>query len=292
MTANPTTFSIISSLRFDPELPNSISQHAGKSYYPSPRDSPYYLLRYHQDRLLKAATDFQWPKAIEFLQRPLEDFTQTLDSFIPDRSKAWRLRIVVNIEGCCAVDVHPAAAISTNTSSAWRLRGMFLPLSSFDDLVSLNTSFPWRLVVDPERTAPSQFTTHKTTSRSHYDAARQRVGIRSFTDPVEVLLVNQEGEVMEGSITAVYFRRRRRHDDDGHRDTGRDTDRDSVANDWITPTLGSGGMISASRQYALDYGFCTEQAVRIEELVDGEQCLLSNGVRGFIPAVLDLRTAQ
>jgi 4-amino-4-deoxychorismate lyase len=278
MTANPPDslshgpeFSLISSLRFDPGLPNAIHQHASKSY-PEPHDSPYYLLRYHQARLLKGATGFQWQKTIECLQQPLQQFTQKLDSFIPDRSKAWRLRIVVDIEGHFSVDVHPA--------TPWSLQGMFLP-TSFDDLASLSSSFPWRLAIDTERTSPSQFTTYKTTSRNHYDVARKRVGIQSPMDPTEVLLVNPQGEVMEGSITTVYFRRRHGHHDHG-----------DAAGKWITPPLGSGCMISASRQYALDYGFCTEQAIRVEELVDGEQCLLSNGVRGFIPAVLDLKTVQ
>ncbi|OKL57875.1 hypothetical protein UA08_06782 [Talaromyces atroroseus] len=276
MTANPpdssinaSTFSLISSLRFDPDLPSAVRQHAGTSY-PEPHDSLYYLLRYHQDRLLKAATNFQWHKAISLLQQPLEQFTQKLDSAIPDRSKAWRLRIVVDVEGRCSVDVHPA--------TPWPLPGMFLP-ASFDVLASLNPSFPWRLAVDPERTAPSQFTTYKTTSRSHYDAARQRVGIQSPMDPTEVLLVNPQGEVMEGSITTVYFRRRHQNHGD-------------ATTEWVTPPLASGCMISVSRQYALDYELCTEKAIRLDELVDGEQCLLSNGVRGFIPAVLDLKAVH
>lgn len=268
------TFSLISSLRFDPDLPSAASLYA-KDSYPEPHDSPYYLLRHHQDRLLQAATNFKWPQAVAILQQPLDAFVETLDTFIPDRSKAWRLRIVVDTEGQVTVDVHPA--------TAWPLRCMFLP-TSFNDLESLSSSFPWRLVVDSIATVPSQFTTYKTTARDHYDAARKRVGILSPTDSVEALLFNPLGEVMEGSITCLYFRRRSRHQ--------QYEEKEDSKTEWITPPLISGGMISVSRQYALDHGFCVEQTVRVDELVDGERCLISNGVRGFMPALLDLGKLQ
>lgn len=270
------SFSLMSSLRFDPDLPGAATLYADQSY-PTPQESPYYLLQLHQDRLLKAATNFKWQKAVEFLQRPLEQFIETLDSFIPDQSKAWRLRIVVDVEGRCSVDVHPA--------TAWPLQCMFLPLSSFNNLAVLNEQFPWKLVVDPEMVPPSQFTTYKTTFRDHYDAARRRAGIESPADPTEVLLVNPQGEVMEGSITTVYFQRQRHHQQ------APEADGDITA-EWVTPPLASGGMISVSRQYALNHGFCIERTIHLKDLVHGEQCLLSNGVRGFIPAILHLKTKQ
>lgn len=258
-------FQIISSLRFDPDLPTAVTRYTDRPY-PEPHDSPYYLLKYHRDRLLKAAVEFNWRNAISFLQQDLASFTRVLDTFIPDRNTAWRLRIVVENEGRCSIDVHPAAT--------WPLQCMFLP-SSFDVHKSLSSTFPWQLVVDSQRTDPSPFTAHKTTSRNHYNAARERAGISSPMDPKEVLLVNPRGEVMEGSITTVYFRERI----DGENNP-----------QWVTPSLDSGGMVSASRMYALDQGFCTERVIRIKDLVDGEQCFLSNAVRGFIPAVLNLRS--
>ncbi|CRG88374.1 hypothetical protein PISL3812_05404 [Talaromyces islandicus] len=264
LPADAPQFQIISSLRFDPDLPNAVTRFSDQRY-PEPHDSPYYLLKYHRDRLLKAAIEFDWQNAIGFLQRDLEHFTRVLDTFIPDRHKAWRLRIVVDVEGRCLVDVHPAAT--------WPLQCMFLP-ASFDFHASLSSTFPWQLFVDSQRTDPSLFTTHKTTSRDHYNMARERAGISSPMDSKEVLLVNPQGEVMEGSITTVYFSERHNVEN---------------ASQWVTPSLDSGGMVSASRAYALDQGFCTERVIRIEDLVDGEQCLLSNAVRGFIPAVLNMQ---
>jgi branched-subunit amino acid aminotransferase/4-amino-4-deoxychorismate lyase len=262
-----TQFQIISSLRFDPELPTAITAY-GPTRYPDPHDSPYYLLRYHKDRLLKAAIAFRWQSAIDFLQRDLHHFTHTLDSFIPDRTKAWRLRIVVDSEGRCTVDVHPAAPCPAQT--------LFIP-DSFKEHTLLNSSFPWRLYVDPQRTVPSPFTTHKTTARELYTAARERVGIKSPQDPAEVLLVNIEGDITEGSITTPYFRRRIPPSAHG------------VHEHWVTPALISGGNAGTTRRYALDHQFCVEQVIRVEELVDGEECWLSNAVRGFIPAVIVLQ---
>ncbi|KAL1985338.1 hypothetical protein VTN96DRAFT_8016 [Rasamsonia emersonii] len=272
--ASCSQFQIISSLRFDPDLPDAIERNAASSY-PEPRNSPYYLLRYHRDRLLNAAIHFKWPAAIEFLQRDLDEFTQTLDPFIPDRTRPWRLRIVVDSSGSCTVDVHPTTSCPPQS--------LFIP-SSFQVHTSLSPNFPWRLYVDSQTTTPSAFTTHKTTSRDHYAAARERAGIRSPQDPLEVLLVNPQGEIMEGSITTPYFRRRCPGVSHGVNDKEH-TDNDK----WVTPPLSSGGNAGVTRRYALEHGFCVEQVVRAEDLVDGEECWLSNGVRGFIPAVVVLK---
>ncbi|KAL1978340.1 hypothetical protein VTN31DRAFT_1199 [Thermomyces dupontii] len=254
-------FQIISSLRFDPELPEVIAQYAPQ-HYPKPRNSPFYLLSYHRDRLLDAAEQFQWDQAVALLRRDAEEFADSLDKYIPDRSKPWRLRIVVDVDGNLAVDVQPAV-----TGEA---RSLLLPSIR----PSLTVS-PWRLYIDPQRTHPSAFTTHKTTARDIYTEARERVGITSPQDPIEVLLINPQDEVMEGSITTPYFRHR-----------SQKTDR--TGHEWVTPPLSSGGNAGTTRRYALEYGFCVEQVVRLEDLVDGERCWLSNAVRGFIPATVVL----
>lgn len=284
--ASCSQFQIISSLRFDPDLPDAIERNAAYSY-PEPRNSPYYLLRYHRDRLLNAAIHFKWQAAIEFLQRDLRQFAHTLDTFVPDRTRPWRLRIVVDNRGNCTVDVHP---ITTSCPP----QSLFIPIS-FQIHTSFSPNFPWRLYVDSQTTTPSAFTTHKTTAREHYAAARERAGIPSPQDPLEVLLVNPQGEIMEGSITTPYFRRRRRRRrrrsgvSHGLKDKEHTDDDDNNNDKWVTPPLSSGGNAGVTRRYALEHGFCIEQVVRVEDLVDGEECWLSNGVRGFIPAVVVLK---
>ena len=240
------SFEIISSLRFDPALPEAASRHAQS--YPDPHKSPYYLFRYHQDRLISAARDFQWTEALEWLQQDLQCFENFFDASIPDRTKAWRLRIVVNNNGKAKIEANPTAAID--------LMSLFIPS------LHTNPSLPvWTVYVDTQSTTPSKFTTHKTTARDEYTSARFRAGINSPTETSEVLVVNPGDEIMEGSITTPYFFR-------GHM--------------WVTPPLSSGGNAGTTRRYALSQGFCIEQIITRDDLVNGELCWLSNGVRGFL----------
>lgn len=258
-TASSDSFQIISSLRYDPSIPRAIG---GRTAEPRLLATPYYLLPYHQDRLLNAAICFNWTKAIEFLRQDLGQFTQNLDTFIPDKSESWRLRIVIDSSGACKVEANPTASMN--------------PLNLLYPSQEMSQPDTWRVYVDSEPTTPSDFTMHKTTARGDYTAARHRSGILSPQEQAEVLVVNPKGEVMEGSITTPYFRRRRpsSEKDGASKDAGPE---------WVTPPLLSGGNAGTTRRYALTEGFCTEEVVTVADLVDGEECWLSNGVRGFIP---------
>ncbi|KAL2812233.1 aminotransferase [Aspergillus cavernicola] len=247
------SFQIISTLRYDPALPNVVSQR-GADASPDPLNTPYYLLPYHQDRLRNAARYFNWGNALKFLDQDYAQFVRYLDTFIPDKGKPWRLRLVVDRNGDCKVETNPAARIE--------LENFLFPF------IISPASTPWRIFVDSAYTIPSGHTTHKTTAREGYTAARARAGIVSLQDTAEVLLVNPNGEIMEGSITTPYFRRRE--------------EADQNEPEWITPPLSSGGNVGTSRRYALAQGFCAEQKITVKDLIDGEVCLLSNGVRGFI----------
>lgn len=170
----------------------------------------------------------------------------------------------MDFNGNGSVDVNPTAAINP--------RNLSLPLHS--DELSI-----WRVYVDTQPTNPSGFTTHKTTARDEYVAARTRAGITSPMETAEVLVVNADDEVMEGSITTPYFRRREA--------AGEELSK--TGSDWITPPLSSGGNAGTTRRYALAQGFCTEQVITRATLVDGEECWLSNGVRGFMHGIVVLR---
>ncbi|CAG7960666.1 unnamed protein product [Penicillium olsonii] len=250
--ATNSDFQIISSLRFDPALPEAAARYS--SCYPDPDKTPFYLLRYHQDRLLAAARDFQWNQAVEWLGQDLESFEHYLDASIPDRTKAWRLRIAIDHHGKAKVEVNPTAGIDS--------MGLFIP-----SLHPPSSQSAWCVYVDSVPTTPSKFTKHKTTARDEYTSARLRMGIISLADTSEVLVVNPEDEIMEGSITTPYLLR-------GHM--------------WITPPLSSGGNQGTTRRYALSRGFCIEQSISRKDLVDGEPCWLSNGVRGFFRGQISL----
>ena len=70
---------------------------------------------------------------------------------------------------------------------------------------------------------------------------------------------NAGGEVVEGSLTNVFFHRGGR---------------------WVTPPLSSGGQAGTVRRYLLERGMVVEEVLEIGEVVLGETILLSNGVRG------------
>ena len=265
MTSEPSqSFQIISSLRYDPALPDTVTQQAADSY-PRPL-TPYYLLPYHQDRLANAARQFNWQNALFYLEKDLDKFHSTLDSFIPDRTKPWRLRIVIENKATPTAGL----TVEANPTPPIDPRQLLLPLAGTH---SAQASV-WRVYVDSQPTVPSAFTTHKTTAREYYTAARHRAGIMSPQEQAEVLVVNPAGEVMGGSITTPYFRRR------GSPASGPE---------WVTPPLECGGNAGTTRRYALAQGFCTEEVMPAAGLVDGEQCWLSNGVRGFMRGIVVLK---
>lgn len=254
------SFQIISTLRYDPALPDQLRRTPSTSY-PDARHTPYYLLPYHQDRLLRAAQCFKWPAAVEFLDRDADQFLQFLNAWIPDQTKPWRLRIVVDQRGKGTVEASQTTTID--------LSCLLLPSE-----ISASSS-PWRVYVDTQPINPSAFTTHKTTAREDYTSARLRSGIRSPHDQAEVLVINPRGEIMEGSITTPYFCRK-------------SLSGDAIGPDWITPPLSSGGNAGTTRRYALACGFCTEEVIRVTDIADGEACWLSNGVRGFMRGTIVL----
>lgn len=121
----------------------------------------------------------------------------------------------------------------------------------------------WRILVSSKISAPSQFTKHKTTNRAVYDDAREELystGDWGWGSLSDVLLVNTEYNVMEGSITTPYFYRRGR---------------------WVTPPAAHGGNVGTTRRWALEKGLCVEEAVPVSSLRLGERMWLSNGVRGW-----------
>ena len=142
--------------------------------------------------------------------------------------------------------------------------GTLFPL----DLNDLFTHLPtFDVFVSPITTTPSLFTSHKTTNRAQYDQVRSLIPATSnhsdeqrSTRFAEILLINRNAEIMEGSITTPYFFR---------------------AGEWITPRAQCGGNLGTTRRYALEAGLCKEGIVTRESVQRGEKVVLSNGVRGF-----------
>lgn len=264
---NSAAFQLYSSVRYDATLrsvaDNSQLKHAGWNYTQS---SPFYMLDFHRDRLVRAATHWGWEAAVaavsgdEGLQRLGEVLEKAVN--VNENKGPNRCRITLGQDGQIGCDVSGATPTP--------LAGLFPPQlpqpgfmtatttqdttpdgesnSSSDDanvspllqqLRSTMGQTPYEVTVDVDKTSSSPYTHYKTTRRQMYDAARTRAGIRG-PELKEVLLVNSDsGVIMDGSISTVYFWRNGR---------------------WVTPPVppkygkesGSGGLDGTTRRWALE----------------------------------------
>ena len=226
-------FQIFTTIRYDLQLkqiPKDASlEHVGWNYIHA---SPLYMLDFHRDRLLKAARYWRWQPAVELLSS--EDAlayleTLVLDHLGSDTTGPTRVKILVSSRGHATIQ-----SGSTKSKTLGNLFPRYLPPPG-----DTHNSPTFTLLLDHVKTAPSAFTNYKTTSRLMYDTARGRAGIE-LGDQKEVLVVNEDnGQIMEGTIFTPYF----------WRDGG-----------WVTPPIptefspgtGSGGQDGTTRRWALE----------------------------------------
>lgn len=251
------SFELFSSLRYDPlltSLPTNTSTWGPTTATSKPDHSPYYMLPFHRDRMLQAAENFKWATAADRIDGApgfshlLEKLNQAIDT---DSTTPLRVKAILDHDGIIQVESMPTPALPTENLYPSRLpppraasneavkvsplTGGSLTLGP-DDTVQGDPprEDPFLVLPDTGKTAASPFTSYKTTSRDMYTAARERVGIVDWSERKEVLLVNKDGDIMEGSLTSPYFWR------DGR---------------WVTPAVGSGGQVGTTRRWALDKGY-------------------------------------
>ncbi|KAI9806748.1 MAG: hypothetical protein M1825_006205 [Sarcosagium campestre] len=225
------------------------------------------------DRILQAALFFEWHLAAtnlggeagcHFLEHLLADALAEQVRTLLNKSGSWEVEFsatpVVPLERLFPKSLlrHDTFIPSARTGGALILGPDSYMGSKGGNAESVE---PWDVFVDSQPTNPSAFTKYKTTLRSVYVDARRRVGIHSFQTPAEVILVNTSDELMEGSLTSVYFFR------DGR---------------WVTPLTGCGGQDGTTRRYLIEQDVCVEGTIRKSSVSDGEHCYLSNGVRGIV----------
>jgi len=250
--ANPEV-QLFSSLRYDPLLVNlSINNEFSGGEGPK-ESSPFYMLSLHRDRILQAAEHFHYEKAVNVLRNPqgLANILRTLKEAIDTQStRALRVRILMSHDGIITVEsnstpevtkenLYPSRLPPPKTAAHMKvspLTGGPLTLGDGDSVAGdPSTSNPWDIIPDLKRTAPTPYTSFKTTSRDMYSSARERIGIKDMAEKREVLLIsNEDGEIMEGSLTSPYFWRNGK---------------------WTTPAVSSGGQIGTTRRWALEKGY-------------------------------------
>ncbi|RDW91242.1 hypothetical protein BP5796_02407 [Coleophoma crateriformis] len=269
-------FQLFSSLRYDPIL---LSNSVNTQLSPGKQPSPFYMLEYHRDRILQAAEHFGWSQAIAALEGT-EGLTRLASklgeySFVKSLTP-FRVRVLVAHDGTITAESNSTLAVSLENLYPARipppltaapakvspLTGGALTLGDNDTVAGdARKGEAWTILADSAKTTPNPYTAYKTTSREMYNTARERVGIVDLTLKKEVLLVSDQDEaIMEGSMTSVFFWRNGK---------------------WTTPPISSGGQAGTTRRWLLEKGLCVEEVVKIDSLTDGEECWISNGVRGM-----------
>jgi 4-amino-4-deoxychorismate lyase len=260
---------IFTTLRHDPSLLELLenARFADEST-PDPvpiRYTAWYMFQFHLEKLQESASQFGCVQPstttdhLAALDRELEG--QLLSRHKPDESDvispAWRVRLVLDSVGGIKIDqVKPVSSLP---------RSVLYP-----DTLDPPSQFKaplYELFLCPHPTTPSSFTRHKTARRDVYTAARIACNLPAepTADPIEALLWNPAGELMEGSLTSVYCRRN---------------------GQWVTPAARCGGNQGTTRRWAIEMETCTEGVIMAEHLVEGEVVCISNGVRGFIYGVV------
>jgi 4-amino-4-deoxychorismate lyase len=117
----------------------------------------------------------------------------------------------------------------------------------------------WRLKIAGTRLSSADpLLRHKTSRRALYAAARAEF---PATEADEVLLLNERGELCEGTITSLFL-------DDG-------------SGVLKTPPLAAGLLAGVLREELLETGRAVEQALRVDDLASGT-LLVGNSLRGLI----------
>lgn len=119
----------------------------------------------------------------------------------------------------------------------------------------------WKIAIAKTRISSNDpLVRHKTTRRTVYDAARAEYPQQEIQ---EVLLLNGNGELAEGTITNVFV-------DDG-------------SGVLLTPPVSTGCLAGVLRRELLDTGRAREVRLRPEELVE-HRLYVGNSLRGLIRA--------
>ena len=231
------------------------------------------LLHLHRDRLAAAAEALGWgtleclkheDSALSILKHAVETYLSSLLPLPTGMLESRKVRILVERTGKITVD-STITSLDQQLSHTKLLVHPFMP-TSFDEPPEISTT-PCRIVVDTQPTRPSTLTTHKTTHRCTYTAARERTGITPSTPPTvsEVLLYNPYNELMETSTCTVYLKR---------------------GGQWITPAAICGPNLGVTRRLAIEQGLCRQGTVERADLKADEEVWLSNAVRGFFKGVI------
>jgi 4-amino-4-deoxychorismate lyase len=246
-------FQISTAIRYESGLLKSQPSHDGiADRFMTMSD--FYLLAFHQDKVMNAAKHFHWPiKLIQLYSgsRGLQLLFAKLLLHIHEDQK---------IDGPLQIHLALAKDGKLNIRSSPALQpGLLFPVDLFDNEAEpqirafgvLYQRTPIQVVVGDQGTS---------LSGSRRSSILQSSYSSNASPTQEQLIISQYGEVLEGEFTTPYFAR------------------DGV---WTTPAFSGVVTESVTRRYAVEHRLCREGIILKSSLKHGEQCWLSDGIRGF-----------
>lgn len=231
------TFQLFTSIRHDASLCHVQETGPERAGWNFAHRSPLYMLDYHRDRMLRAAFFWDWQAAVKTLQGEdgISRLVKLVESSFSGNEASLRVKILLSPEGHLSCEAGAVSPVPLENLFPTRLPPPDAAIIGGDP----SREPLYEVLVDTERTPRSEHTHFKTTWRQVYDGARTRAALR-LTDEKEVLLVNEnDGSIMEGSISSPYFWRNGR---------------------WVTPPVPSsfsweaetGGQDGTTRRWALE----------------------------------------
>ncbi|GAB1583025.1 aminotransferase class IV family protein [Phyllobacterium phragmitis] len=192
--------------------------------------SGFLRLKRHLARLARSAAVLGFPLDEPLVRGKLDEIARG--------DQTLRVRLTLDPDGVIDVTTQPFTPLPPDT--IWRVAVARTRLDRDDPLIR-----------------------HKTTRRQIYDTARAEFA----PDEVdEVILLNSEGQVCEGTITSIFV------------------DRGGAS--CATPALRCGLLPGILREELIDDGVTTEAELTVDDLRSARNILIGNSLRGLIRARL------
>ena len=192
-------------------------------------DTGFVRLDRHLARLSSSAQTFGFAYDAERIGEALKEA-------VAGRDGALRMRLVLSSSGKAEASAQPYQPLPPHT--VWKLKIAQTRLFSADALLR-----------------------HKTSRREAFVAARAEFEPREAD---EVILLNERGELCEGTITNVFL------------DMGDDA--------LLTPALSCGLLPGVLRAELLAEGRAREAVLKPADLIEAQRLFVGNSLRGLIPA--------
>lgn len=251
-------FDLLTTMRYDPSLYRG-NLALIDAIFEEPVDPSFFYLIDNHVRRINLGIRFFGFKDVGVMTRDilLKHITEAMKQSDMDKLSPCKVRVLVDKTGEVKLDFRGPVDFPLN--------------------LNFNTPVTFTAYLDKEPTFVNPFTSFKTTNRTAYETAKERTlsGITSKTPNLDVILYNTAGNVTESTFCNVAFQR-----DVKNTVTGQHSIR------WVTPPLVSGCIEGTMRKNLMDSQLLYEQAISIKSIVDGEEILLFNAVRGILRAKL------